>query len=66
MLCLCWMPLNASATAASLPLPHHQHPSRAAGSFFGQFAPNPAVHSARRSSRKQTFAQVPLAECPGD
>jgi len=36
MLCSRQKPLNASATADSLPDTHHEHPSRAAGSFFGQ------------------------------
>ena len=36
MLCPCRTTLNAGAAAASLPLPHHVGPSRAAGSFIGQ------------------------------
>ena len=35
MLCSRQKPLNASATADSLPDTHHEHPSRAAGSFLG-------------------------------
>lgn len=36
MLCRQRKLLNASATADCLPDAHHEHPSRAAGSFFGQ------------------------------
>ena len=36
MLCSRHKPLNASVTADCLPDAHHEHPSRAAGSFFGQ------------------------------
>ena len=36
MLCSRRKPLNASATLARLPDPHHKHPSRAAGSFVGR------------------------------
>ena len=39
MLCSRRKPLNANATADSLPETHHEHPSRAAGSFFGQSEP---------------------------
>ena len=36
MLCSRRKPLNASVTAVRLPTAHHEHPSRAAGSFSGQ------------------------------
>ena len=39
MLCSRQKPLNASATADSLPDTHHEHPSRAAGSFLGHKYP---------------------------
>ena len=60
MLCSRQKPLNASATADSLPDTHHEHPSRTAGSFFGQersfrYAPIPTIHGAPRRSRKPTF-----------
>jgi hypothetical protein len=39
MLCSRHKPLNASVTADCLPDAHHEHPSRAAGSFSGRLLP---------------------------
>jgi hypothetical protein len=42
MLCSRHKPLNASVTADCLPDAHHEHPSRAAGSFSGRTLPSSA------------------------
>ena len=54
MLCPRPTPLNAGATVVLKPLPHHQRPSRAAGSCFGQFQPWPV---AKRHSSAQNSAE---------
>jgi hypothetical protein len=51
MLCSRQKPLNASATDVNLPNAHHERPSRAAGSFFGQLGTlRPTWRKAERGS----------------